>query len=85
MQLRPEDTTPEAWRIQQQIWRRMGPERRLATALSMSDDLRRLSADGIRHRHPEYSEVQVRWALDRMLLGDALFARAYPKADLLST
>ena len=63
----------------------MGPKQRFATALQMSDDLRRLSADGIRHRHPEYSETEVRWALDRMLLGDELFARAYPKASVLPT
>jgi len=61
----------------------MGPERRFATALQMSDDLRRLSAAGIRHRHPEYSEGEIRWALDRMLLGEELFTKAYPQARLL--
>ncbi|MFT7521197.1 MAG: hypothetical protein ACI9MC_003348 [Kiritimatiellia bacterium] len=53
-------------------------------AMRMSDDVRGVTADGIRHRHPKYTRSEVRWALDRMLLGDDLFAKAYPLAPLLS-
>ena len=62
----------------------MGGERRLLTAMRMSDDIRKVSAAGIQHRHPEYDQRQVRWALDRMVLGDDLFSKAFPAAPLLS-
>lgn len=58
----------------------MGANQRLQTALRLSDDLRRLTAAGIRRRHPDYTEGQVRWAMLRRALGDELFAEAYPNA-----
>lgn len=65
----PGDTTPEAWAVQLEILRRMtGPER-VAMAFEMSEAARALSEAGIRHRHPEWNEGQVRDALMEMLLG----------------
>ena len=65
----PDDTTPEAWAVQLEILRRMtGPER-VAMAFEMSEAARALSEAGIRHRHPEWNEGQVRDALMEMLLG----------------
>lgn len=37
--MRPDDTTPEAWKVQIEIMRRKGPEERLLIACRMSDDL----------------------------------------------
>ncbi len=78
------DTAPEAARVQAEVYRRMGPERRAAIGLQMSDDARRCSEAGIRARHPEYSAADVRHALNRLLLGDPLFAAAWPTAPLLA-
>jgi len=78
------DTSNEAARIQALVYRRMGPERRVRAAAEMSEDARRISAGGIRSRHPQYTDAQVRHALNRLVLGDALFAAAWPKAPLLA-
>jgi hypothetical protein len=79
----PRDTTHAAWLVQAGVWRRMGPARRLRTALGLSDDLRRLTAAGIQQRHPAYTAEQVRWAMLRRSLGDDLFTKAYPLAPRL--
>jgi hypothetical protein len=79
-ELIPADTTPEAWAVQVEIFRRMDPSRRLELALRMSDSLRRVTAAGVRARHPEYTDEQVRLAVIRLGLGDEWFARAYPGA-----
>jgi len=72
------DTSPDAEASTFEVFVRMGPEGRLRTALEMSDDLRRLTEDGVRLRHPDYSDPKVRLAAIRILLGDDLFSRAYP-------
>jgi hypothetical protein len=82
--MRPADTTPEAHAVQIAIYRRLGPDGRLALALRMSDDVRSITRSGIRGRHPEYTEEQVDQALRLLLLGDNLFQRAYPGQPLLA-
>jgi len=71
------DTSKEAMRVQMAVLRKLGPERRLQMALELSETVRAVSEAGIRHRHPEYDERQVRRALIRMVLGDELFRRWY--------
>lgn len=83
MSARSPDTSPDAFRVQQEVWRRMGPERRLSLAVSMSEDVRALSRAGIAARHPDYDAEEVRWAEFRLHLGNDLFARAFPAAPLL--
>jgi hypothetical protein len=41
-----------------EIYRRMTPEQRMKIALDMSDEMRRISLNGIRARHPEMSEQE---------------------------
>ncbi len=77
------DTSIAAARAQADAYRRMGPQRRVQTAAAMSDDARAISAQGIRDRHPAYSESEVRYALNRLILGDDLFAAAWPNVPLL--
>lgn len=81
--MKPADTSAEAHAVQIAILRRMGPVKRLERALEMSDEARRITADGIRSRHPGYNEQQVRHALFRLTLGDKLFRAAWPHAPLL--
>lgn len=78
----PADTTREAWAVQVGIYRRMSPSRRLELALQMSDSLRRVVASGVRSRHPEYSEAQVRLAVARLWLGEELFRQTRPGVDI---
>lgn len=77
------DTSPEAARVQQRIWARMGGPERVALALRMSEAARAIALDGIRARHPEYSPEDAKSALFRLTLGDKLFRAAYPDRPLL--
>jgi hypothetical protein len=82
--MRPLDTTPEAERIQLEIFRRMGPEKRLKAAIGLSRTCRELLIEGIRRRHPEYDQRQIRLAVIRLILPEKLFLEAYPEArDIL--
>jgi hypothetical protein len=82
LELIPADTTAEAWWVQVEIYRRMSPSRRLELAFQMSDTLRRTVADGVRSRHPDYSEDQARLAVARLWLGDELFRTVYPGVEV---
>lgn len=75
------DTSPEADRIQVEIFRKMKPEERLKRSFELSAAMKRLNATGVRMRHPEYSDEEVRLAVIRMRLGDELFLKVYPHAS----
>lgn len=75
------DTESGAAAAQSEAFRRMGPEGRLRAALEMSEEMRRVLENGVRGRHPEYSDDEVRLAAIRLNLGDdALFRAVYPFA-----
>ena len=57
------DTSATVLHRQRQAFREMTPERRLALAAEMIDEIRAIAESGIRHRHPEYSDDEVREAL----------------------
>ena len=61
----------------------MGPAKRVETAVAMSQDARAIAMAGIRARHPDYNELQVKQALFRLTLGDRLFKVAWPHWPLL--
>jgi len=82
--MRPRDTTPAAHEAQLRCYRRMSGAERVAIAAQLSEDVRAVSMAGIRSRHPEYSDREVWYALQRLLLGDDLFARAWPLAPRLA-
>ncbi len=54
------DTHPEAERVQIELFRRAGPEKRLALALSRSADAVEMARNAIRRRHPGLSEEEVK-------------------------
>jgi len=58
----------------------MTPEQRVAVAAEMSDEIRAVTEAGIRHRHPAYTDDEVRAALAAIVLGRqvAAFRRARP-------
>lgn len=82
--MRSSDTSPEADAVQLEVYRRLGAEGRVELALRMSEEARATTRAGIRDRHPEYSEEEVRYAFFRLIHGDELFRKAWPEAPLLS-
>lgn len=56
----------------------MHPSDRLRIGLELTRLSRDLMAQGIRARHPEYSDEEVKWALIRAWIGPEIFGRAYP-------
>jgi hypothetical protein len=82
--VRPLDTAPDIDRRQVEVYRGMTPARRVEIAVAMSEDAFTMAADGIRARHPDYDDAQVRWASFRLRHGDELFRAAWPQAPLLA-
>jgi hypothetical protein len=78
----PADTSLEAVRIQHAIYRRMPAEERLRHAFEMTASAHALAAAGVRARHPDYTDRQVRLAVIRLTLGEELFRRVYPGEDV---
>jgi hypothetical protein len=76
----PLDTPSTALERQREAYRRMTPEQRMAVAAEMSDEIRAVTEAGIRHRHPAYTDDEVRAALAAIVLGRqvAAFRRAQP-------
>lgn len=63
------DTSPEAARIQAEVWRRMTPARRLEIAFELSAFVRELARQRIARRHPDWGEAELRDALIWELYG----------------
>ena len=78
----PADTTPEAAWVQLEAYRHMGGVRRLELAFELSDFLRGFVESGVRSRHPEYDQNQVKLAVIRLTVGDELFRKAFPGVSI---
>jgi len=79
-QSRPLDASPEVERIQIECFRKMTPTQRLEMAAALTQSSRNLRAVGVRLRHTEYNEEQVRMAVIRLTIPEKLFLAAYPRA-----
>jgi DNA-binding HxlR family transcriptional regulator len=75
----PRDTTSEAFARQLESLRSLSRQERLCHSLEMSDELREVATAGIRARHPEYADQQLREELELVVLGPDL-ARAVRRA-----
>lgn len=83
-QTRPVDTSQEAECVQVERFRKMTPEQRLQLGAKLTQIHRNRLAIGVRRRHPEYNEEQVRLAVIRLTIPEKLFLAAYPHAkDIL--
>jgi hypothetical protein len=80
----PGDTDMNAYRVQIGVYRRLGAEARARMAAEMSEDARRIALAGIRQRHPDYGDEQVRRALFRLLLGDDVVREMWPGEPLVT-
>ena len=79
----PRDTSPEAMRVQIEVWRRMTDSRRFAAAMELSENLRRMALAGIRASHPEYSEEEAKLALFERMHGKELVDRVWRRRSQL--
>ena len=75
----PEDTTPEAAAVQREVLRLAGPVGRVELAFQISEELRAVTLAGLRARNPEKSGAEIRSLLLRRILGERLFAEAWPE------
>ncbi len=71
------DTTFEAACRQNEVLRRIGIAGRAAMTFELSDNLRRIVADGVRDRHPDWDEQAVRLRVIRLTLGERLFNETF--------
>ena len=78
----PKDTTVDAGRVQAEVWRGMTGARRVELAAEMSENVRRIAAEGVRRRNPDYTDEHVRLAVIRLSLGEKLFQLVYPDCDI---
>jgi hypothetical protein len=79
----PVDTSAEAWDAQAAMLRRLGGAERFAIAFRLTSLAREASRAGIRARHPEYADGEVRRAFFRLLHGDEATRGVWPGLDLL--
>jgi len=75
--MRPDDVSPEAWRVYIDILREMSPSDRLYRAMELSDFVRCASEAGVRRAYPEADEREVFLRSAQRRLGPELFHRVY--------
>jgi hypothetical protein len=63
------DTTPEAARTQEEVFRRMTAAQRLSLALEMSESIRNVALAGLRARQPQLNSDQLSEELIRIMYG----------------
>lgn len=75
MNAMPADTTLEAARKEFEVLRKLGPEVRAEMAFELSGNLRDLVEAGVRQRHPDFSEKEVKREFLRPMIGEKLFGQ----------
>ncbi|AEH51731.1 hypothetical protein [Pseudothermotoga thermarum] len=73
------DTPTELEKAQIEILRKMPPEKRLKMSIELTENTIKLLKEGVRNRHPEYSDEEVKFAVIKILLGEELFKKVYPQ------
>ena len=72
-----DDTAPEARAVQYRALRSIGMAGRIAMTFELSDNMRSIVADGVRHRHPQWDDKAVEREVLRLMIGDELFREAF--------
>ena len=73
--MRPRDTDKASHQAQVEAIRALGGDGRLAQGAQLSEAVREMTVQGIRERHPHFTEPQVIHELIRLLYGDELAKR----------
>jgi len=68
------DTSPEAYAAQLDLLRQMSPIERLRKTFALSRQVKRMSMDAIRRRHPEFDEDEIRVRFIELTYGKAIAA-----------
>jgi len=63
------DTTPEAEKRQEEIFKRLSGAEKVRLAMSLSDNIRDIAQAGLRSRHPSASEKELKSIFLRELYG----------------
>jgi hypothetical protein len=71
------DTPPEVLGVQYDLYRRMPPGRRLELVFDLCDTGKLLAMAGLRMRHPDSTEEELKQLWARQHLGPELFERVY--------
>ena len=79
--MKSKDTFYLAEEVQLKIFKEMGPERRLESAVELSNLSLKFLREGVHKRHPEYNEEQVKLAVIKLLLPEKLFKLAYSNKE----
>ncbi len=66
------DTSPKFARLHLDLYRAASASSRAGIAVELSDAVRATTLAGIRHRHPDFSEEQIRHAFLRLVYGIGL-------------
>jgi hypothetical protein len=72
MRTQSPDTTPEAERVQIELLRKAGPERRFHLARSLSQTMIQASRDNIGRLHPEVDEEELKLLFVELYYGKEL-------------
>jgi hypothetical protein len=75
--MRPEDTSPEAWKVFLDLQRSTPPAEKIRRAMSLSKTVQLLSEAGLRRKFPEADDREIFLRRARLTLGDELFRKAY--------
>jgi hypothetical protein len=75
--MRPDDTSPEAWRVFIDMHRKMSPHEKLDRTFELRDLGRALCEAGIRSRYPEASDREIFLRLTERMLSPDLFRKVY--------
>lgn len=75
--MRPRDTSPEAWKVQMDLIRRMSPEERLERCFELSDMVEGFAKAGLRQKYPRASDREIFLRLAHRKLGAELYNKVY--------
>jgi hypothetical protein len=78
----PRESSTAAHAQYWQALRNLGVAGRARLIFDLSESLRRITESGIRHRHPDYNDRQVRLAATKLTFGPVLFKQVYPNEDI---
>ena len=77
------DSSPDAERVQVDLWRRMTALDKVRTVTSLTRTAQELALAGVRMRYPRASERECLLRLAVLKIGPRLAVRAYPDAARL--
>jgi len=75
------DTTPEAERVQIELFRRAPAWRKMEMVDALNQTVRIFALAGLRQRFPQASDAELRRRLADLVLGEELAARVYGEGN----